>query len=93
MRDVRIQIERLEDGKTVEFTEELYTADDYNGLFLWEDGNYSCDCNRALFFNRELGLPAPSEDEPLCGNKKYRVNWIKDAVTSELLYEETTLNS
>jgi len=33
-------------------------------FFMWEDGNYSCDCNRARFF----GLGGPDEDWP-CGDE------------------------
>lgn len=25
--------------------------------FLWSEGNYSCDCNRSLFFQRAAGKP------------------------------------
>ena len=37
--------------------------------YLWTDGNYSCDCNRELFFCR-----AAAEDEPeehACGESRF----------------------
>lgn len=30
-----------------------------NLLYLWMEGNYSCDCNRALFLARALKEPEP----------------------------------
>jgi len=82
---VRVSITRLSDSKTVEFEQELYQdLPDYDGIYIWEDGNYSCDCNRALFFAR-----AASEDEPneTCGHRQYKVNWIKNSMGEVLCSE------
>lgn len=41
---------------------------DYSSHFLWTEGNYACDCNRHLFFDRAIGI------EPInveCGENKY----------------------
>ena len=40
-------------------------------LFLWEEGNFSCDCNRCLFFKR---VNNELEDEASCGDEQYSVN-------------------
>lgn len=45
-------------------------------------GRYSCDHDRAML----LGL----NDVPhACGGSRFRVEWIKDAWTDEILYEES----
>jgi hypothetical protein len=33
-------------------------------LFLWQEGNYSCDCNRAPFF---------THDDVECGGSRFRI--------------------
>lgn len=37
--------------------------------YMWSGGNYSCDCNRALFFARAANEPDP-ETTP-CGDDKF----------------------
>lgn len=37
--------------------------------FLWTDGNYACDCNRADFFAR-AGGETPTDDSP-CGDTRF----------------------
>lgn len=39
------------------------TADGDDDFFMWEDGNYACDCNRGLFFleDRETDFPCDRE--------------------------------
>jgi hypothetical protein len=32
---------------------------DEGAEFIWSEGNYSCDCNRAIFFARERDEPDP----------------------------------
>lgn len=39
--------------------------------FMWTDGNYGCDCNRHLFFNRAKGIEP--EDARPCGEERYSV--------------------
>lgn len=53
----------------VEFDWETDDGDDY---YLWTDGNYSCDCNRLLFFERAAGND-PDLEEGKCGDGKYSV--------------------
>ena len=36
--------------------------------FLWNDGNYSCDCNRRLFLCRLNGLDDPEDEDDPCGH-------------------------
>ena len=35
--------------------------------FMWTEGNYSCDCNRLLFFVRSGGEPEPTREVIVCG--------------------------
>ena len=102
-----VSLTRLSDEQTVEFTEDFTvhddTSDDWSDWkstlrFLWEDGNYSCNCNRFLFFERALGKTEAEIDEldpnkpgttGDCGSyEKYRVNFIKDE-SGKIIYEET----
>lgn len=39
--------------------------------FIWDEGNYGCDCNRYLFFQRAIG--ADEKDDILCGDTRYSV--------------------
>lgn len=60
-----------------------WTADG-TGDYMWGDGgNYSCDCNRALFF-----ATANGEDDPdvSCGDERYHVCLI--AHSGEIVYED-----
>jgi hypothetical protein len=40
--------------------------------YLWADGNYSCDCNRRLFFDESLGTTTTSA-ELNCGDSAFVV--------------------
>ena len=40
--------------------------------FMWSDGNYSCDCNRELFFVRAGNEPIGVYDVD-CSDGRYRV--------------------
>ena len=54
--------------------------------YIWVFGNYVCDCNRSLFFERAAGQ-APSLDETECTTGKYVVDLIKRRDTGEVLLE------
>jgi hypothetical protein len=54
-------------------------------VYMYEDGNYSCDCNRHLFFHRAAGVE-PMEDAP-CGKVAYDVNLINPK-TGKVFYRE-----
>ena len=38
--------------------------------FLWTEGNFSCDCNRAILFERAVGKEI-DDDESVCGYTAY----------------------
>lgn len=52
--------------------------------YIWEDGNYSCDCNRHLFFERAAGIEPVSEK---CGTGKYSVQ-VYNPKNGEIIYDE-----
>ena len=60
--------------------------DTYDNVYLWSDGNNSCDCNRAILFERVKGLD-PEDDELQCSDGKFLVNLV-DAQTGEIIYQE-----
>jgi len=53
--------------------------------FIWTDGNYACDCNRYLFFQRAAG---EAEDAGrICGDGAYSiVQVVEDGVPLKLDY-------
>lgn len=62
-------IVRITDTKT---GEERSFEDDFDDSFIWEDGSYACDCNRALFFERVMNPEFKGKDAP-CGNGRYSI--------------------
>ncbi len=60
---------------------------DESAVWLWEEGNYSCDCNRELFFCRAGGDPEPPDEGP-CTRDRFTVR-ITDP-SGEELYDSTT---
>lgn len=58
----------------------------YPDTFNWEGNNFSCDCNRGIFFERA------KEDNGIlpdigCGDSKYSVN-LQNPVTKKFYYRE-----
>jgi hypothetical protein len=51
--------------------------------YLWRDGNYACDCNRALFFARAGGEEDP---EVKCGTSLFTVTKVE--YEGEIVYLE-----
>lgn len=51
-----IEIKDTSTGEAVSYEDELYSTNDYYGMFIWTEGNYSCDCNRHIFFDRAKGV-------------------------------------
>lgn len=68
-----------------ETDEILGLTEDSPYTFIWEDGNYACDCNRRIFFeeNGEQG----NTEEISCSNGKYYVN-LKNKKDLKYYYKE-----
>lgn len=71
------EIRRNSDGLT-----RLYPTDFY-GAFIWDEGNYSCDCNRAIFFTAETD----EDDDMECGDTAFSVR-ITALDDRRLLYQD-----
>jgi hypothetical protein len=92
-----VSLTHVATGETVEFTEDYGTWDNYkrgddwetDPVFGWADGNFSCNCNRHLFFWRAKGIePEDDEDTGCLDYPDYRVNWIRNEETGNIIYEE-----
>ena len=53
-------------------------ANNDNNFYEWREGNYSCDCNRAILYSGNWDVQ--------CGNELYSVT-IFDAFNGNVLYE------
>jgi hypothetical protein len=63
-----VVMRRREDGEERRITRphEWGEAD----WFLWDEGNFSCDCNRRILFDRAIGCES---DDAECGEGDYAV--------------------
>lgn len=80
-----LEIAFIRNNKTGEVRRSVSKRDpeyDDNVEFMWTDGNYGCDCNRALFFARAAGDDEPDID---CGEEAYSVLRVEDE-TGRILY-------
>ena len=61
MPELRVLLREVSTGREGWFADEWPTPpfDLDSAEYMWHDGNYACDCNRALFLARARG-----EDEP-----------------------------
>lgn len=68
---VTVLLRRVSDGleAVVEDTAGYESVD--SAAFMWTEGNYSCDCNRHLFFERAFGNDPPLGGE--CSDGRYVV--------------------
>lgn len=67
-------IRRVSDGAERITVHNIPWYDDYDGgsWFYWTEGNYGCDCNRYLSFERAGGSD-PAIDDAVCGRGAYLV--------------------
>lgn len=73
----RVKITEAATGNSVVYESEGAYSD-----YSWGDGNYSCDCNRGLFFKRAEGVDeeeAWDSTEP-CTKGKYAVEFMDGEV-------------
>lgn len=83
-------------------TRRVFTADGYYcGVceidepfksYIWEEGNYSCDHNRADFWNEGSGegedVDADDETQFNCLSNRFAVEKIVDLRTGDIVYRE-----
>lgn len=92
MFPVLIYIRNNETGEVRQYADELIEGWDAGqpSIFIWEDGNFSCDCNRRLFFARVKGEDEDWEGD--CSDGKFSVN-IRDTITNQGYYKEFELEA
>ena len=85
------EIRKNDTGEIVEYeTDEiLEKGDEHPSVFNWEENNYSCDCNRSLFFKEAKNIKVSDEefDSLECSNGKYSVN-LKNKKDGKFYYRE-----
>lgn len=61
---------------------------EYFGPFIWNLGNYSCDCNRELFWLKAAGEPDEMQNPDLqCTDTRYSVRLVA-VEDGRMLYED-----
>jgi hypothetical protein len=78
-----VSITRTSDGKTVELHDlwgdwpgYVRDAESQDSIvYMWDEGNYCCDCNRQMYFLTALGETPAEFGE--CGFTAYKVNWLR----------------
>lgn len=65
----------------------LMEGEEHPSVFNWELNNYSCDCNRELFFGYAAGLKYDDMPERECTHGQFSVN-LENPVTGEVYYRE-----
>lgn|SRR5687768_1587123 len=82
---VNVEIRRNSDGVVRRYVDEHWLSD-----FIWSEGNYACDCNRHLFFERAGGNePYSDPDYPNpddCTDGGYSVRITDNA--GSVLYQD-----
>lgn len=88
--DIEVAIRNVHTGEVrVHHDSGRIMADGSFWDFMWADGNYACDCNRALFFARAGNEPDVDID---CGDSMFQIVSIVESATGRLLYTETVPN-
>lgn len=97
MGECEVRYRRVSDGKEVVAKEDLVWSDEdeyepvHLSTYIWEEGNFSCDCNRESFFHDALGIPRELQPNNGCNghNNNYQVE-IKDW-TGKVIYSDIKL--
>lgn len=55
-------------------------------LFIWLEGNFSCDCNLALFFARAKSNDPLEWVDCVCGNELYKIDKIVIRETGRIVW-------
>lgn len=81
------EIKNNETGEVREYetNQVLKLESEYPEIFNWQEGNYSCDCNRRLFFSYAIDEEVEFEGD--CSEGKFSVN-LKNKKDSKVYYRE-----
>lgn len=85
-----IEVRKNETGEVRRYRDDLYDPSPESASeFLWTEGNYACDCNRAKFFAQAGAEMEPNPKEFACSDDAYTViRAICDDGTIERLDDE-----
>jgi hypothetical protein len=83
------EIRNNETGEIREYEthEILEIGDEHPSVFNWEENNYSCDCNRRLFFKRANNEETNDDWNVECSDGKFSVN-LKNKKDGKVYYRE-----
>lgn len=86
---VTARIRFNETGEVRDYTssEVLPNGDAMPDAWMWTDGNYGCDCNRALFFGYAAGLKYDDMPDRECTEGEYSVQLV-NPVDGVVYYNE-----
>jgi hypothetical protein len=79
-----VSICKLATGETRVYRED--STWNYTNEFMWTEGNFACDCNRAMMFQRAGGEEQTWDHD--CGDDQYSVLQITDKDGAVLLMGE-----
>ena len=87
---VTLHIRKNETGEVRTIKEDfiIEPGEQYPSPYIVEEGNYSCDCNRELYFERAEGNE-PELESTSCSDGRFSVN-LENHVTGEIFYREFT---
>jgi len=86
---VTARVRKNDTGEMREYQSETIIDDGeaHPSTYIWEDGNYSCDCNRRLFFGYAAGEGGMDEIDHPCGEGAFSVQLV-NPVTGTVFYDE-----
>lgn len=84
MISTTIEIRENSSGRIVRYAQDMDLSHE-NCFFIWEEGNFSCDCNRHILFHSNSDYDGFIEDFP-CGDEFYSVNIYSEG--GLILYKE-----
>lgn len=65
-------------GRVVQYVDTFPDNDDDSVLWMWSEGNYSCDCNRGRWFKGAVGDTDAETCEFECDGGVYKAMVIRD---------------
>lgn len=81
--EIKVIIRRNADG----VTREWLPGFKWHGAFIWDEGNFACDCNRGQFFDEAGGDGDDEDDEIPCGDGAYSVR-VETKSSGRVLYQD-----
>lgn len=87
--EIITEIRHNKTGEIVVFEDEavMFQNEEHPDTWIWNEGNYSCDCNRRLFFKRAKGEETKEDWDVPCSDGKYSVN-LKNKKDGKIYYQE-----